>query len=381
MLRCIILSQVEQIRSFIMTKITQVVPNHDAWKDTGKDHLSKQNKGIVNVEENSSENIEGQLYDALKPLLICMKIMGLYYEKPKNLNDKYSGIQFHISKIYSTTIVLILGLNCLRLLTMFDASEGFKPVTFSKATIIAWTLTCFCGAISCHRAGTMVNGLPEFFRQWSVLHEGVCMISLKKIRRCVILYTVLCFLFAIKCTAFTIYGFFYTEYFNAFLSPMPLDNPYIDVFKYFACAIQFLFCCAWSFSAALDYVICRVVYREFIFVNKLLSDQVNGRLQCKASFEQCRQVHQGVCRLVELADEVFSFYHAAIFVLNIVTCCLILYNMLWDPMVADDVVVCLTHVFWFTLSLANITVISVAGGLVNHAVSILEYLFNRFRKM
>ena len=179
---------------------------------------------------------------------------------------------------------------------------------------------------------------------------------------------------------FCLYSFWQTELFDLFLMPAQLflGNTGLFWFRIFSSVVMFYLLAAWIFPLFFFYTICSVVYNNFRLQCKDMAQESkasNYSLSCQA-ISNYRLKHNGICRLLETADEILHFYIGGTICIKTVLLCVMLFNIIWYTEYLQDPVIIVINVFWLLSGVAVMCVIAVGGALVNDVVSPSVQLFN-----
>ena len=364
-----------KIRDIETESRSEEISNNLPFHDTCDKH-SKHKKAccITNIDlEDRMTYTQVELYKTFRPLIFSMRLFGLLHirqsnEKTKNKTRKTSLF----SEIYSHCVIVILGLNFFRMLTMFNSEDGFKSSTFTKLIITSWTLLCFCNAAAYFRACRVFHCLPEFFLEWHKIQGNACHINLQDVRKTVIISTVFGWIFFTFSVCSSIYATLTTPAFDVFFTPVMYfsteENLFLATRLPFHIILIYL-SSSWSFPSAFSFILCRVLSKEFTYSNLCISKHIAEGGVFDGDMEICRRRHQLTCRLVSHADYVLSWFNASSYILNVLIACLLLYNIISDQDMMKDMVILSTHIFWLVVSLMMLATVSISGAQVNKNVS------------
>ena len=325
------------------------------------------------------------LYVALRPLMVSLKLGGLFHARTYQLaeagdghfvekfktccqkpNKKYST-GFSWSHIYSIVILFVHVMNVVRICFMFNSSDSFHPVTFGKVVFLAWLLLCVCNNCNMYGACACYKALPSFFMTWKRLHQQPNTVCLAKLKGKTVLYTIIGWILVILNTLFAIYGLWWSFIFDHALVPLHPNHPSIIYFKITYTVIHFYLSISWMFTAIYIFILVIIVHHEFRHFN----DTFRACLKIDGTFsgdlEMYRQQHQSLCTLVKHADNSSSFYTGTVMVCSITQCLLILYNVIYWQ-VPDSMVV-LMKCFWLVSCMLILFLLAFGGATVNHVVS------------
>lgn len=101
-----------------------------------------------------------RLYTLFKPLLMCMKLSGLYYV---NTNHARKGFRLSLGQAYCMFITTFVTLNFARSLSAFSAKDKFGTILFFKCILSIWYLEATLKACISVYLATAKGGLYSYF--------------------------------------------------------------------------------------------------------------------------------------------------------------------------------------------------------------------------
>ena len=127
------------------------------------------------------------LYISMQRLFRSMMICGLFTSRPWSPNAQFTSEQKQSwatisSRIYSTVVLIMHWLNCIRLLAIFMGSSSFDSELFANVTVLSWNCACALGCTVmytvCNRPN---NNIWAFLHKWKLLsNSSKCAAVLKK---------------------------------------------------------------------------------------------------------------------------------------------------------------------------------------------------------
>ena len=324
----------------------------------------------VNVMSSSSEKI---FMDLMRPLLVSMKIAGLYHEHGSPAKNRFRVTP---TQVYAIFVIVYIGIVTSYNLKSLDLRNGFSVDTFYKVIVNSWNLFCFANAISCYMAFHKCSRFVRFVKEWGRLHqEGWCS-DTKPLKLYVIALTVLTWITVILHLLSLSYASLFSHTFDFLYPSDMLKDQYAGLYKVTLLFVSSIFpTCAWVFPLTTSVVLCIVSYREMSLSNACLEQEIKANNKTIA-IEPFRQRHLSVCQLIARADETFSFYHAMNFAVNLIICCLVLYNLTSFSATSSDGFTLAIYVFWAVAGISHMAAVSLAAGSVNHAVSVSRVYFH-----
>jgi hypothetical protein len=246
----------------------------------------------------------------------------------------------------------------------------FGPILFQQIAFIAWSLFCAISATCISILSLRQNGLHTFYLQLQYLTD--CFASAEcgqYARQKTTMYTVVGWLVLLVNMVYGGYGLYGTPAWESILYPITLSSPYYYVAAGVYLIVHLYLSAAWTLGAVFTFLVCKIIYHEFVTFNKALKQVTSGRKDVKDNIQRLRSWHQHLCHLVETADDMLTVEIGAGFVLYIVIECVVIYNLIWDQNVSSDILSLVTVISWVLLSMFHMALLSVAGGIVNEVVS------------
>ena len=276
-----------------------------------------------------------EIYRQLRPLLICLRMFGLYFLR--TVNAKGHAYMEPIA-LYCFFVFFLNALNVIRSFTLYKVGDTFDNVMVQRVLFTIWSTECAFKATLFMRNCYIQKGFPRFFSEWdsicgSVKLSNVSLFMMKK-------YIALSFLFIIVNSVV----------FTLILIYVPvLESIYLEV--------------VWK--NALEYS--NVIYFKK-FNDELLTTIAAGDFHDR--LEDFRIRHQKLCSLVEILDHIFAPFLAAVYLANIPMFCLTLYTMVTTLNIHLSLV--LINLFWLSFILLQMTIVSVTAAWVNVKVSCIS---------
>ena len=316
------------------------------------------------------------LFQALKPLFVCLQLFGVYFAKDyTSYGARHTRLSSNrrrwlaFSQLYASFVLLLGWFNFARLFTMFNATDEYGTHLFMKLLFISYFGSCCINMTASYYASFSHHCLPAFFLEWNK-HPYSKDFPLHFIRRKILICTIVVLAFMLINMAGTSYCLFFSSILDIFIAPCPSDHAFATAARYISIVVHFILSNGWIFTVEMDFIFCLIVYKHFKMFNKDFRNQIKADGVFIGNFEKFRRNHQILCYLVNHADK-FIRNHIAV---NLVVCsgiiCLVLYNMIYDDHVKEDLVALSMSCLWITMCFSVLIIISLGGGLVNNAVSI-----------
>ena len=320
--------------------------------------------------ENSVDYTKTPLYDALRPMIYCLKIFGFHYVKVELAkgNVKQLLLKLYCWLVTSVTLaVLALNLFSLKQITGFGPTLVLFTASIANFALCAMNALCFIFAAEYPKA------LRKFFFAFSDLSKyGGSFTSVSWLRELSISY---CIIFWVS-WAFGIAFVFYIIFSGQlFVTVYPTDNisdP--TLLQVISVASALLLCYligCWILINGLQIILGVLIYNEFKLFNAAFSSKVDNDRRFQDSLENVKGRYLIMTRIVEAADCTLSLHQVASFVCDIINICLQLYYVCYYSSMATraDSVGYVT--FGLTVSIVDVAIICTSGILVIQGVSTL----------
>lgn len=311
------------------------------------------------------------LYGAIQPIIISMKLFGLFFHNGCSAAGfTQAGISTcSLARIYNVSLIVILFLNLIRQMTVFNGSDGFGSVLFSKIVFLAWITLCFINYCCMHYACSDSSALESFFKTWHQINTTREVNDLKFFRKRAIAYTMTAWIAYCFNIAFGVYGTLYSFAFDDALAPLTPESEYALYMRIVYVIIHIFLTAGWVFVGVFALFTISVTCYEFKKFNKEFLTHVTLQQEFRGDFEHFRQWHLRICQLVSYGDNSFSANVACTIGSNMVIVIMILHNLIWYPQILQDGIVAFMTCFWFAYAIISLMLISVWAAKVNSQVS------------
>ena len=310
---------------------------------------------------------------SVKPLLWCMKIVGLLPGFPlvgkvqdseidssndNNRAKSWSGVLY---RIYCVVVVMILLYN------LAVALMAFKGVTEFNGTVCNQTITsmwffqiAYCGICNYY----VCKHMKTYCSQFDIVATAIDFRDYSFVRKCSIAAAVFYIVWLFVAFTFTGLGLYFAE---AVPGPMtgPVSPEVEIVFWILFLVVYFYFTSTWYLIVALFSVTSIVLTKAFKHYNRSFRECFeNGKF--KGDIENKRFQHEQLSRLIGQADKVFCMYVMSTIGTVIPMIIFTLYFLLFESVAIFSYIA----TFWSAfLSITQLLIIFLGGGIVNHEVS------------
>ena len=321
-------------------------------------------KDSYDLDDNDAKEVK--VYRQIRPLLVLMKMFGLYYRREA---DKFGKLRTEKCMFYCAFLSFLMVVNVIRSFSVYRFGDAFNHALVQKLLFTIWSSECTLKSIILLKACYSQKGLPFFFKEWRHVSEDASLdkwglLVMKK-------YIVLTFLFlAVNSVVFLLI----LQYVPV-LNDIYLEVVWRDALQFASAAV---FNAVFGVLAVLNSTSSMFPVSLFIVlscaVGKQLSDfdhelkSLTQDEEFHGKFEEFRLRHQNLSRLVDMLDSIFSPMIAAVYCANIPMFCLVLYTMISSTDIHISLV--LLNFCWLCFILFQMSVVSYTAAWVNCKVSI-----------
>ncbi|KAK3092116.1 hypothetical protein FSP39_025348 [Pinctada imbricata] len=323
---------------------------------------------FVNPTRKSAWMEEKGLKGTIKPLLWCLKATGLLHdvELRTRRNDDVEGESVGIEEAkrsrcswylsYSIFVTLLLWGNFGNSLTVFKGATSFDGLVCNQIITSTWFLQVALFALNNNIGCRHWYGV---FQKWDILAKNLEFEKDKSMRRCAVFTSVLYVTWIITSLLFTSIGsLFISGNFAVFSG----EASGIIIWIVFL-VIYFFFSSAWFLLTASFTVTSFAVYVAFRKFNKRFNEAISADGKFTGDIEENRHQHEELVQLLRKADDIFSLYILVAIGTIIPLIIFTLYFVLFESVDLYSYVA----TWWsVSLSMIQITVVFVSGGIVNH---------------
>ena len=317
-------------------------------------------------------NNEFVLYEAFKPILLSLKIIGLHY----GTGESSSKFWAFISMLFCWTImVLSFTLIPLSIFSLRNTSKVDAQLLIALSSAMANVL-CAMNVLSLAVASQNRRALRKVLTCFGNLQNyGGSHVSQAWIRRIVILSCVVSWM----SVSATILYYLYYVIKNG--NQTPMNAIYYSIIQeatisqavlgIITIIIWFYDMASWVFIACLQILFGIILHREIILSARSLKQRfVSTNCQLEEELETERKRFKEITRLIKAVDRSMSIHHVASFSCNVGIICIILYTICYFTKDIHQN----NSISFFVLALLvcslDIAIVCTSGILVTSAVSI-----------
>ena len=312
-----------------------------------------------------------RLYQSFKPIWVSLKIIGLHYEP----RSRKSAVCCSAVQVYCFSIAVLLW-TALVFNSVFTYKNGMPKgvALFFSITSLLWNLLGAVNATCIIRSSCNPNALNKYFFSFSNLEKhGRVYLPKEWLEKSVAICCSLGWTFSALGSAYQLYISVGTPLFDgAIMEIQPVLPVHPILLKLVIAIIQSYFFSMWIFVSVLQISLTISIYYEFMLFHRLFSSRLKQDGQNIFSIENERRRFLEMRRIVDGADETFSFRMAACFGCNVIGICLLLYSLMYYPEAIHYPMLTLAYVYWLTISIIDLVVSCSCGILIRASVSILS---------
>ena len=320
--------------------------------------------GFIRAEEMTNDLSE-QLSQTFVPTLTLMKLSGQFFGETSfsELRDLNPGKLVYLSRFYSLLVVLSLWLFVIfGLASLF--SEGFTSVDvfLYLFNIAAWSVQCACNVTICLVMLPQVQSKSRSRFSQFITSFSTTTTDLKGLRRKSLKGLVFAGMVSLGNFAFSLLWSFHL---NGVLYNYKPWNGNMGVWIV-EVGVGIYASFAWSLPVQLYYTACLVLERMF----ETLKDKVTSSLDTEhpLTLTSLRQEYLRLCKVLEMADKVFSPFLLVTFALDVPLICVNLYQVVkvtknWSN--DENTIWLIAYMFWSVCLSSIVSLLCLFGGRVN----------------
>lgn len=316
---------------------------------------------------------DGAMLRCLLPLTLSMRIFGLFFLRGNaNIKNRWSYTKFSsLSHAYSFAVLLALWLNTIRLTTIFYPQEKGENLVW-KSVMFIWNVMLALAQTACYRACSTGKILTLFL----IFSKMFTPEGLKYVRKKALLCAIWAWTFFSINIASIAYFHFSSEETVMDISLAPFrtfagsDPTILTVLRCLNLFIYLYANAAAQFPMALSLVIAAIFSHQFTLCNRKFRRSIEKSASVKETFEELRQRHQMLSRLVSKADKFICFSNAAYVGGLIYLVIAYLYNLIWNPVLTSSPIIFFLSIVWMTVGVCGLLLVSFGSVIVNQAVSV-----------
>ena len=327
----------------------------------------------VNMEWHSSglPKKENELYRTLRPMLVTMKIFGMYYLDETTFKNSFSS---KFSFGYSVfVLILLIGNLCINLPTLFTLKSLDRIILLGSLRV--WFAYITCQGIAMFMMCFRVKAWRELFKIYEHAEDGFWSIEGHiHLRKQVYVYVIACWATIMVTNGGIAYALFNSEMFNTLylVSLGGNDQMQISILKCVIFFLSFYLNAAWIVPVVMSVMMNDLLAMNFqCFNDKLAKATKNSPMNFSSALGEIREMHQKLIDITNTADTLSSPVAAMVIIFNVITSCCILYFIIYNTLNTMDLVTLIVQIIWLTCSILIIFVNTGTCAWLKEEVSLL----------
>jgi len=311
---------------------------------------------------------------SLTPIINSMRLFGLYFTRETATNQSRQLTKrcrhWNVSQIYSSVLLLVMWLNSVRYVFIFDGHETLGGGLFMKLGIIS--------------AGILNNVFQTAY--YAASHTGSVDLVLRRVNLSMAdllpKYSRRAKVIAAICWLYIAWNMFHYAYEVsvdgrnsdlALIRYRRLPECYLIVLRAVFVVLQLQIVGTWTFAQAMNFMVMSFLYDQFNQLNEEFSKCVGDRGEFSGNFDQFRQRHQAVSRSVQEADRFLMITNGANLCNHIVSIIVLFYSLIFfrEDTVAFHPVSAVLYIAWLSMSVLSLSLSAGQAIYLNHTESIL----------
>lgn len=331
----------------------------------------------------STDYSKTHLYTALKPLMVSLKIIGLHHVRPSPSSPVLKTatslrVLPSLMQVFCCAIVIFywfyLAIDTVSLLHVSTRNDTNPYMRINNIAFLVWLAENVFKATWFVCASQWMSALRKVFICSTQLDEfGGLKTNLVRVQR---ILTIICLAFWISFTCFLFVFLYLTLATPVFDDVVPNafngngnDASPLYVMKVLYCLFTIFELPQWPLLLVFELTVAILISNEFRRFCKAFSDKCDAKGQFRGCLELERRHFAQLIRVVEAADRSLAPYHAASFGCNIVILCLIIYNLVYYPILTVTAWAFSSYILWILAAFIDLCVVCISGTLVSSSVS------------
>ena len=307
----------------------------------------------------SSSFTDTTFYVAFSPLIFWLKVSGLYHTRSTELGKKIS-----LGRLYCWLITFVAWTGWLMELTVLRLVSSINIKLIFLLISISFGLLCTTNVTTSLIHGHRQKYIAKFFLGFERLNQyGGPFTSPLQVRRLAMASVISTWLVYVCSSILFGYIFYATTLMDILTEGfgLPATSTFMRTLLMMFCSVMELL---WLFPNCTELCMSILLFQEYRLFCKSFTKKIDrfGKFQGCLETERSRYVEMS--RIVDAADKILAFHHAASFLCNIANLCMFLYVIAYYHYL-DHVYI---FVFWMLLFIADIAVVCISGILVNVGV-------------
>ncbi|XP_041353563.1 uncharacterized protein LOC121371614 [Gigantopelta aegis] len=315
----------------------------------------------------------------LKPLLLSMKLFGVYHdvydvssvspsiETTWRSNRKRKTLNTVLSRCYSLAVLILVWANLIRFIITFQLNDA--RLAF-RIALLVWTGFVAVGCLVMFVVCEMMTHLRAFYKHWSELYQDAGCVTAEcvgtRLNRTALIGTVAGWIFLCMIMVSILFLDFAAdiEFVQLIIRPFHIST-IVHILVLF---LMFHTCGVYTFLVLFVIVLCYLVKSSFDKLSSVLEKNIkNSEIGIPSTLDQLRRIHLQLCRAVSILDRSVRLLVATEYIINIPLACFIVYQLVTAN---EDTIMVVVDLFWMTTNIMVIVSVTLSCARVHEAVGI-----------
>ena len=314
-----------------------------------------------------SSTVPRKFVKCIKPFLICLRLTGLHHFNLKHEETVSNKAKESFSHFYLGIVPFLLFVNFVISLGQFMSFSSFDGPFLNNVISSTWFLQVTCFSLNNLKHNKQWR---KVYETWDKYAEQYNVNTWSQTRRLSIFLTVFYIFWFGLATGFLVWSTSSPAPPSGFMGQIP--GPVVTMLMVFIFIAYFFFISTWFLLTAQFTMICIVICRAFTLNYKELKSSAEEVIL--ENIENYRQQHNKLCSLISVSDGILSMFILVTMFTTIPLIVLTLYFVLFISVETTSFSYVAT---WWSISLSTmqLSVVFIASGAVNFAVSLHFFLY------
>ena len=336
-------------------------------------------KAEMDVEHGTQDCSVKRIEDILKPLLISMKLFGVYHDvhgvnsvgpmamSQQQTRSRNTFSMAFVSRCYSVSVLILVWANFVRFVVTFKQNGG--SLAFRIAMIVWIGIVAVVDLIMFVICERMCH-LRSFYRHWNEVHQDnrplITECHVISLNRTVLIGTIagwICQLMTMI-SALLLYLLADVGFAEMIARPFTISL----TINILSVLVMFHACGVYIFPVIFVIVLCCILRSSFNKVSSVVDRHIrtaeNG---VPSTLGQLRRLHLQLCREVAVLDRSVCLLVAVENIINMPLACFIAYQVV---SINEDTIVLIVNLFWMTANIVIIVSVTLSCATVHGSVCI-----------
>ena len=316
-------------------------------------------------DEKNRHYTNSPIYKAFSPLLLSLKLSGLYYER----NKTSSVLPLH--SLYSLTVTLAMWIVVIVNLYPLKTVTGVNPDLFALLNGILFYGQCAMNATCLYIASYRQKAFTRFFIGLMNLEKyGGIYTQPHQLRKIAATICYIALLIFVMLMIFNVFLIFATNVMGSLIPRVLVgDSETFYWLRLLKMTMDLYFTACWLLTNCLVMMMGYLIFNECTLYCKSFSMKLDTFGRCQATFENERNRFIEMMRIIKATDRTVSMRQVTSFGCNLVNICVLLYVVCYYPQLGSAQTVLGSYAYALSTSIVDVIVTCSSGILVSRGVS------------